>query len=129
MSAVVTPDDLAALAPFDRVAPSELAALAGALDRHTIEPGDVIYGEGDAGDTFVVAPDDRTARQIAERREAADRQASLAKARKLLWKQLRLLLLLVFLVALGCWVVYLVENSATLIAGLRQFLTEQKLIR
>ena len=35
-----------------------------------------------AGDTFVVAPDDRTARQIAERREAADRQASLAKARK-----------------------------------------------
>ena len=35
-----------------------------------------------AGDTFLVAPDDRTARQIAERREAADRQASLAKARK-----------------------------------------------
>ncbi|TWE12291.1 translation initiation factor IF-2 [Rudaeicoccus suwonensis] len=35
-----------------------------------------------AGDTFIVAPDDRTARQIAERREAADRQASLAKARK-----------------------------------------------
>ncbi|WP_374969844.1 translation initiation factor IF-2 [Terrabacter sp. BE26] len=35
-----------------------------------------------AGDTFVVAPDDRTARQIAERREAADRQAVLAKARK-----------------------------------------------
>jgi len=35
-----------------------------------------------AGDTFVVAPDDRTARQIAEKREAADRQASLAKARK-----------------------------------------------
>lgn len=35
-----------------------------------------------AGDTFVVAPDDRTARQIAERREAADRQAILAKARK-----------------------------------------------
>ena len=35
-----------------------------------------------AGDTFVVAPDDRTARQIAERREAADRAASLAKARK-----------------------------------------------
>ena len=35
-----------------------------------------------AGDTFVVAPDDRTARQIAERRESADRQASLAKARK-----------------------------------------------
>ncbi|WP_270889929.1 translation initiation factor IF-2 [Pedococcus sp. 5OH_020] len=35
-----------------------------------------------AGDTFVVAPDDRTARQIAERREAADRQAALAKARK-----------------------------------------------
>ena len=35
-----------------------------------------------AGDTFLVAPDDRTARQIAEKREAADRQASLAKARK-----------------------------------------------
>lgn len=35
-----------------------------------------------AGDTFIVAPDDRTARQIAEKREAADRQASLAKARK-----------------------------------------------
>ncbi|MFW5474408.1 translation initiation factor IF-2 [Knoellia sp. CPCC 206450] len=35
-----------------------------------------------AGDTFVVAPDDRTARQIAERRESADRQASLAKSRK-----------------------------------------------
>src|SRR5690606_22919463 len=35
-----------------------------------------------AGDTFPVAPDDRTARQIAEKREAADRQASLAKARK-----------------------------------------------
>ncbi|WP_052591822.1 translation initiation factor IF-2 [Luteipulveratus mongoliensis] len=35
-----------------------------------------------AGDTFIVAPDDRTARQIAEKRGAADRQASLAKARK-----------------------------------------------
>ncbi len=35
-----------------------------------------------AGDTFLVAPDDRTARQIAERREAADRQALLAKSRK-----------------------------------------------
>jgi len=35
-----------------------------------------------AGDTFLVSPDDRTARQIAEKREAADRQASLAKARK-----------------------------------------------
>ncbi len=35
-----------------------------------------------AGDTFLVAPDDRTARQIAEKREAADRQAALAKARK-----------------------------------------------
>ena len=35
-----------------------------------------------AGDNFLVAPDDRTARQIAEKREAADRQASLAKARK-----------------------------------------------
>ncbi|HEX2705127.1 MAG TPA: translation initiation factor IF-2, partial [Candidatus Lustribacter sp.] len=30
-----------------------------------------------AGDTFLVAPDDRTARQIAERREAASRAASL----------------------------------------------------
>ncbi|WP_151525305.1 translation initiation factor IF-2 [Serinicoccus kebangsaanensis] len=35
-----------------------------------------------AGDTFVVPPDDRTARQIAEKREAADRQAALAKSRK-----------------------------------------------
>ena len=35
-----------------------------------------------AGDTFLVAPDDRTARQIAERREAAQRAASLAKRRK-----------------------------------------------
>ncbi len=35
-----------------------------------------------AGDTFLVAPDDRTARQIAERREAADRAATLAKRRK-----------------------------------------------
>ena len=35
-----------------------------------------------AGDTFLVAPDDRTARQIAEKREAADRQAALAKSRK-----------------------------------------------
>jgi len=35
-----------------------------------------------AGDTFLVAPDDRTARQIAEKREAADRQATLAKSRK-----------------------------------------------
>ncbi|MDO5739349.1 MAG: translation initiation factor IF-2 [Ornithinimicrobium sp.] len=35
-----------------------------------------------AGDTFLVARDDRTARQIAEKREAADRQAALAKSRK-----------------------------------------------
>ena len=35
-----------------------------------------------AGDTFVVAPDDRTARQIAEKREAADRAALLARRRK-----------------------------------------------
>ena len=35
-----------------------------------------------AGDTFLVAPDDRTARQIAEKREAAERNAQLAKARK-----------------------------------------------
>lgn len=35
-----------------------------------------------AGDTFIVAPDDRTARQIAERREAADRAAVLARRRK-----------------------------------------------
>jgi translation initiation factor IF-2 len=35
-----------------------------------------------AGDTFLVAPDDRTARQIAERRETAQRAASLAKRRK-----------------------------------------------
>ncbi len=35
-----------------------------------------------AGDTFLVAPDDRTARQIAEKREAAERAAQLAKRRK-----------------------------------------------
>ncbi|NAZ83179.1 translation initiation factor IF-2, partial [Kineococcus sp. R8] len=35
-----------------------------------------------AGDTFLVAPDDRTARQIAEKREAAERNAALARGRK-----------------------------------------------
>ncbi|HLR56519.1 MAG TPA: translation initiation factor IF-2, partial [Actinomycetales bacterium] len=35
-----------------------------------------------AGDTFLVAPDDRTARQIAERRETAERAALLARRRK-----------------------------------------------
>jgi len=35
-----------------------------------------------AGDTFLVAEDDRTARQIAEKRQAAERNAQLAKARK-----------------------------------------------
>jgi len=35
-----------------------------------------------AGDTFIVAPDDRTARQIADKRDAADRAANLAKRRK-----------------------------------------------
>jgi len=35
-----------------------------------------------AGDTFLVTPDERTARQIAEKREAADRNAALAKRRK-----------------------------------------------
>ncbi len=35
-----------------------------------------------AGDTFIVTDDDRTARQIAEKREAAERNAQLAKARK-----------------------------------------------
>ncbi len=35
-----------------------------------------------AGDTFLVAPDERTARQIAEKREAAERAATLAKRRK-----------------------------------------------
>jgi translation initiation factor IF-2 len=35
-----------------------------------------------AGDTFIVAPDDRTARQIAEKREAVERAAVLAKRRK-----------------------------------------------
>lgn len=35
-----------------------------------------------AGDSFLVAPDDRTARQIADKREAAERQAMLAKRRK-----------------------------------------------
>ncbi|MFZ0158103.1 MAG: translation initiation factor IF-2, partial [Kineosporiaceae bacterium] len=35
-----------------------------------------------AGDTFIVAPDDRTARQIAEKREAVERAANLARRRK-----------------------------------------------
>ena len=35
-----------------------------------------------AGDSFLVANDDRTARQIADKREAAERQALLAKRRK-----------------------------------------------
>ncbi|HLR28210.1 MAG TPA: translation initiation factor IF-2, partial [Ruania sp.] len=35
-----------------------------------------------AGDMFLVAPDDRTARQIADKREAAERAATLAKRRK-----------------------------------------------
>lgn len=35
-----------------------------------------------AGDTFLVTEEDRTARQIAEKREAVERNASLAKARK-----------------------------------------------
>ncbi|MFC7405286.1 translation initiation factor IF-2 [Georgenia alba] len=35
-----------------------------------------------AGDTFLAAPDDRTARQIADKREAAERAATLAKRRK-----------------------------------------------
>ncbi len=35
-----------------------------------------------AGDSFLVASDDRTARQIADKREAAERQAQLARRRK-----------------------------------------------
>ncbi len=35
-----------------------------------------------AGDSFLVAEDDRTARQIADKREAAERQAQLARRRK-----------------------------------------------
>jgi len=35
-----------------------------------------------AGDTFLVSPDERTARQIAEKRQAAERAALLAKRRK-----------------------------------------------
>jgi translation initiation factor IF-2 len=35
-----------------------------------------------AGDSFMVAADDRTARQIAEKRQAAERHAALSKARK-----------------------------------------------
>jgi len=35
-----------------------------------------------AGDSFIVAPDDRTARQIAEKRQAGERHAALAKVRK-----------------------------------------------
>ena len=36
----------------------------------------------DAGDAFLVADEDRTARQIAEKRQAVERHAALAKARK-----------------------------------------------
>ena len=36
-----------------------------------------------AGDLFLVAPDDRTARQIAEKRQATERAAQLAKRRKI----------------------------------------------
>ena len=36
----------------------------------------------DAGDSFLVADEDRTARQIAEKRQAVERHAALAKARK-----------------------------------------------
>lgn len=35
-----------------------------------------------AGDSFIIAPDDRTARQIAEKRQAAARAAQLARSRK-----------------------------------------------
>ena len=35
-----------------------------------------------AGDSFIVAPEDRTARQIAEKRQAGERHAALAKAKK-----------------------------------------------
>ena len=35
-----------------------------------------------AGDNFLVTDEDRTARQIAEKREAVERNAQLAKARK-----------------------------------------------
>ena len=35
-----------------------------------------------AGDGFIVSPEDRTARQIAEKRQAGERHAALAKARK-----------------------------------------------
>ena len=41
-----------------------------------------LQGVPRAGDTFVVTDDDRQARQIAEKREAADRNALLAKTRK-----------------------------------------------
>lgn len=37
-----------------------------------------------AGDLFLVAPDDRTARQIAEKRQATERAAQLAKRRKVI---------------------------------------------
>jgi translation initiation factor IF-2 len=56
--------------PVDEATPSRPVLVLGL----TAVPG--------AGDTFLVAPDDRTARQIAERRESAARAASLAKRRK-----------------------------------------------
>ncbi|SDQ76863.1 translation initiation factor IF-2 [Quadrisphaera sp. DSM 44207] len=57
-------------APVDAAEPSRPVLVLGL----TAVPG--------AGDTFLVAPDDRTARQIAERRESAQRAASLARRRK-----------------------------------------------
>nr|WP_231126431.1 translation initiation factor IF-2 [Motilibacter aurantiacus] len=56
--------------PIDEAGPSRPAQVLGL----TSVPG--------AGDTFLVAPEDRIARQIAERRAAAERNALLARSRK-----------------------------------------------
>ena len=56
--------------PLDEAGPSRPVQVLG----FTSVPG--------AGDKFLVAPDDRTSRQIAEKRQAMERNAALAKARK-----------------------------------------------
>ncbi|RZS86954.1 translation initiation factor 2 (bIF-2) [Motilibacter rhizosphaerae] len=56
--------------PIEEAGPSRPAQILGL----TSVPG--------AGDTFLVATEDRVARQIAERRQAAERNAQLARARK-----------------------------------------------
>lgn len=53
----------------------------------------------------------------------------LAKARRAIWRRVRVALMIALLVVLAIVAVYLVENGPTLIATLRQYLTEQGLIR